>query len=70
MLMPMTSEAQTPTDIKMLPGDSIVITRVDSLKVKGEVFEEYTSSDGTIGTVEMVGAVVRNLTKQRNSYKY
>ncbi len=37
MLMPMTSEAQTPTDIKMLPSDSILATRVDSVKVKGTV---------------------------------
>lgn len=67
MLMPITSEAQTSTDIKILPTDSILAIRVDSLKVKGQVLEEYTNADGTTGTVEMIGAVVRNMTNGKGT---
>ena len=67
MLMPMTSEAQTPTDVKMLPSDSIVATRIDSVKVKGLVLEGYTNTDGSTGTVEILGAVVRNLTNGKGT---
>ncbi len=65
MLMPMTSEAQTPTDIKILPNDSIVITRVDSIKVKGTV--KYTTDVDSIVTEELIGATVVNLTNGKGT---
>lgn len=67
MLMPITSDAQTPNDLKILPTDSIAVACFDSLKVKGTVLEEYTNSDGTTGTVEMIGAVVLNLTNGKGT---
>ena len=65
ILMPMTSEAQTPTDIKMLPCDSIVITRLDSVKVKGAV--KYTTDVDSIVTEELIGATVVNLTNGKGT---
>lgn len=65
MLMPMTSEAQTPTYIKMLPSDSIVVTRIDSLKVKGAV--KYTTDIDSIVTEELIGATVVNLTNGKGT---
>ncbi len=65
MLMPMTSEAQTPTDIKILPNDSIVITRVDSVKVKGTV--KSTTDVDSIVTEELIGATVLNLTNGKGT---
>ena len=65
MLMPMTSEAQTPTDIKMLPNDSIVTTRVDSVKVKGTV--KCTTDVDSIVTEELIGATVVNLTNGKGT---
>ena len=65
MLMPMTSEAQTPTDIKTLPNDSIVITRVDSVKVKGMV--KCTTDVDSIVTEELIGATVVNLTNGKGT---
>ena len=65
MLMPMTSEAQTPIDIKTLPNDSIVITRADSVKVKGTV--KYTTDVDSIVTEELIGATVVNLTNGKGT---
>lgn len=60
MLMPMTSKAQTPVDIKTLSNDSIVTARVDSVKVKGTV--KCTTDVDSIVTEELIGATVVNLT--------
>lgn len=65
MLMPMTSDAQTPTDIKMLPIYSLVTTRVDSVKVKGMV-KCTTDVDSTV-TEELIGATVLNLTNGKGT---
>lgn len=65
MLMPMTSEAQTATDIKMLPSDSIVTTHLDSVKVKGAV--KYTTDVDSIVTEELIGATVVNLTNGKGT---
>ncbi len=65
MLMPMNSEAQTPTDIKGLPSDSIVTTRLDSVKVKGAV--KYTTDVDSIVTEELIGATVVNLTNGKGT---
>ena len=65
MLMPMTSEAQTATDIKMLPSDSIVTTRLDSVKVKGMV-KCTTDVDSTV-TEELIGATVVNITNGKGT---
>lgn len=65
MLMPMTSEAQTPIDIKGLPSDSIVTTRLDSVKVKGAV--KYTTDVDSIVTEELIGATVVNLTNGKGT---
>ena len=65
MLMPMTSEAQTATDIKMLPSDSIVTTRLDSVKVKGRV-KCTTDVDSTV-TEELIGATVVNITNGKGT---
>lgn len=67
MLVPMASEAQTPTAIKTLPGDSIITARVDSLKVKGAVFEECTGPDGMPYTIEMTNATVLNRTNGKGT---
>lgn len=67
MLMPMTSEAQIPIDIKTLPGDSIVAPRVDSLRVKGEVKYKYTTDGDSIVTEELIGATVVNLTNGKGA---
>lgn len=65
MLMPMTSEAQTATDIKMLPSDSIVTTHLDSVKVKGMV-KCTTDVDSTV-TEELIGATVVNITNGKGT---
>ncbi len=67
MLMPMTSEAQMPTDLKTLPGDSIVATRVDSLKIKGTVKYKYTNDGDSIVSEELIGATVVNLTNGKGT---
>ena len=65
MLMPMTSEAHIPTDIKTLPGDSIVATHVDSVKVKGKA--KYTTDVDSTVTEELIGATVVNLTNGKGT---
>lgn len=65
MLMPMTSKAQVPKDIKMLPSDSIVATRVDSVKIKGTV--KYTTDVDSIVTEELIGATIVNLTNGKGT---
>ena len=65
MLMPMTSGAQTLKDIKALPGDSTVVTRSDSLKVKGTV--KYTTDSDSIVTEKLIGATVVNLTSGKGT---
>ena len=65
MLMPMTSKAQTPIDIKGLPSDSIVTTRLDSVEVKGAV--KYTTDVDSIVTEELIGATVVNLTNGKGT---
>lgn len=65
MLMPMTSEAHIPTDIKTLPGDSIVATHVDSVKVKGKA--KYTTDVDSTVTEELIGATVINLTNGKGT---
>lgn len=65
MLMPMTSNAQTTTDIKTKPNDNIVVTHVDSLKVKGAV--KYSTDVDSIATEELIGATVVNLTNGKGT---
>lgn len=65
MLMPMTSKAQTPVDIKTLSNDSIVTARVDSVKVKGTV--KCTTDVDSIVTEELIGATVVNLTNGKGT---
>ena len=65
MLMPMTSKAQTPVDIKTLSNDSIVSARVDSVKVKGTV--KCTTDVDSIVTEELIGATVVNLTNGKGT---
>ena len=65
MLMPMTSKAQTPVDMKTLSNDSIVTARVDSVKVKGTV--KCTTDVDSIVTEELIGATVVNLTNGKGT---
>lgn len=65
MLMPMTSKAQTPVDIKTLSNDSIVTAHVDSVKVKGTV--KCTTDVDSIVTEELIGATVVNLTNGKGT---
>ena len=67
MLMPMTSQAQSLSNTQNALTDSISETRVDTLKVKGIVLEEYTEPDGTIGAEEVIGATVLNLTNRKGT---
>lgn len=67
MLMPMTSQAQSLSNTQNALADSISETRVDTLKVKGIVLEEYTEPDGTIGAEEVIGATVLNLTNRKGT---
>ena len=67
MFVPMASDAQTPTAIRTLPDDSISTARVDSLKVKGTVFEECTGPDGMPYTIEMTNATVLNRTNRKGT---
>ena len=67
LLMPMTSEAQTQIDVKMLPSDSIAMTSVDSVKVKGIARYEFESKVDSIASEELIGATVLNLTNGKGT---
>ena len=64
MLMPISTEAQIPTDIKISPTDSITATIVDSVKVRGFVRYEFEVKVDSIASEELIGATVLNLTTE------
>ena len=63
MLMPISADAQTSTDIKISPTDRITATSVDSVKVKGYVMVKVDS----IASEELIGATVLNLTNGKGT---
>ncbi len=67
MLMPISAEAQTSTDIKIVPIDSITATSVDSVKVKGYVRYEFEAKVDSIASEELIGATVLNLTNGKGT---
>ena len=67
MLMPISSEAQVPADIKILPTDSIAMTSVDSAKVKGIARYEFENKVDSIASEELIGATVLNLTNGKGT---
>jgi len=67
MLLPMTSQAQAPADIKILPTDSIAMTSVDSVKVKGIARYEIENKVDSIASEELIGATVLNLTNGKGT---
>lgn len=67
MLMPISTEAQTSTDIKIAPADNIAATRVDSVKVKGFVRYEFEAKVDSIASEELIGATVLNLTNGKGT---
>ena len=67
MLMPISAEAQTSTDIKISPTDSITATSVDSVKVKGYVRYEFEVKVDSIASEELIGATVLNLTNGKGT---
>ena len=67
MLMPISAEAQTSTDIKIVPIDSITATSVDSVKVKGYVRYEFEVKVDSIASEELIGATVLNLTNGKGT---
>ena len=67
MLMPISTEAQVPADIIILPKDSITTTSVDSVKVKGFVRYEYEVKVDSIASEELIGATVLNLTNGKGT---
>ena len=62
MLMPISAEAQTSTDIKISPTNSITATSVDSVKVRGFVRYEFEAKVDSIASEELIGATVLNQT--------
>ena len=67
MLMPISTEAQIPTDIKISPTDSITATIVDSVKVRGFVRYEFEVKVDSIASEELIGATVLNLTNGKGT---
>ena len=67
MLMPISSEAQVPADIKILPTDSIAMTSVESVKVKGIARYEFENKIDSIASEELIGATVLNLTNGKGT---
>ena len=67
MLMPISTEAQIPTDIKISPTDSIAATSVDSVKVRGFVRYEFEVKVDSIASEELIGATVLNLTNGKGT---
>ncbi len=67
ILMPISTEAKTSTDIKIAPADNITATRVDSVKVKGFVRYEFEAKVDSIASEELIGATVLNLTSGKGT---
>ncbi len=67
MLMSISTEAQTSTDIKIAPADNIAATSVDSVKVKGFVRYEFEAKVDSIASEELIGATVLNLTNGKGT---
>lgn len=68
MLMPITSHAQSAShNVQMHPCDSISATRVDSVKVRGIVTNEYNIKGDSIATEGLIGALVVNLTNGKGT---
>lgn len=67
MLLPISTEAQAPADIKILPTDSIAMTSVDSVKVKGIARYEFENKVDSITSEELIGATVLNLTNGKGT---
>ena len=67
ILMPISTEAKTSTDIKIAPADNITATRVDSVKVKGFVRYEFEAKVDSIASEELIGATVLNLTNGKGT---
>ena len=67
MLLPISTEAQAPADIKILPTDSIAMTSVDSVKVKGIARYEFENKVDSIASEELIGATVLNLTNGKGT---
>ena len=62
ILMPISTEAQTSTDIKIATTDNITATSVDSVKIKGSVRYEFEAKVDSTASEELIGATVLNLT--------
>ena len=67
MLLPISTEAQAPADIKILPTDSIAMTSVDSVKVKGIARYEFENKVDSTASEELIGATVLNLTNGKGT---
>lgn len=67
MLLPISTEAQVPADIRILPTDSIAMTSVDSVKVKGIARYEFENKVDSIASEELIGATVLNLTNGKGT---
>lgn len=67
MLLPISTEAQAPADIKILPTDSIAMTSVDSVKVKGIARYGFENKVDSIASEELIGATVLNLTNGKGT---
>lgn len=67
MLFPISTEAQTPADTKILSTDSIAMTSVDSVKVKGIARYEFENKIDSIASEELIGATVLNLTNGKGT---
>ena len=67
MLLPISTEAQAPADIKILPTDSSAMTSVDSVKVKGIARYEFENKVDSIASEELIGATVLNLTNGKGT---
>lgn len=67
MLFPISTEAQAPADIKILSADSIAMTSVDSIKVKGIARYEFENKVDSIASEELIGATVLNLTNGKGT---
>ena len=67
MLFPISTEAQTSADTKILSTDSIAMTSVDSVKVKGIARYEFENKIDSIASEELIGATVLNLTNGKGT---
>ena len=67
MLLPISTEAQAPADTKILSTDSIAMTSVDSVKVKGIARYEFENKIDSIASEELIGATVLNLTNGKGT---